>query len=138
MVRVRLVKARTLLFVQTALLCAMLTACGQSQESELQQATQMTGGDPHAGQRDIRDKGCITCHTLSSVPGARGLIGPSLDGIADRSYLAGELPNIPENMILWILHPHQVEPKTVMPEMDLSEQDSRDIAAYLYMQHMKN
>jgi hypothetical protein len=37
------------------------------------------------------------CHTLESVPGARGLVGPPLDdGIADRSYLAGELANTPE------------------------------------------
>jgi cytochrome c1 len=38
-------------------------------------------------------------------------------------------------MVLWIQHPHQVEPKTVMPEMGLTDQESRDIAAYLYTQH---
>jgi cytochrome c1 len=32
----------------------------------------------------------------------------------------------------WIQHPHQVEPHTAMPEMGVTEQDSRDIAAYLY------
>ena len=32
-----------------------------------------------------------------------------------------------------IQHPPQIEPKTAMPEMGVSEQDSRDIAAYLYM-----
>jgi len=32
----------------------------------------------------------------------------------------------------WIQHPHQIEPHTVMPEMNVTEQDSRDIAAYLY------
>lgn len=132
------VKVKALLCVQIACISGMLAGCGQSRERELQQVAQLTGGDALTGQQDIRDKGCITCHTLSSVPGARGLIGPSLDGIADRSYLAGELSNTPENMVLWIQHPHQVEPKTVMPEMNLSEQDSRDIAAYLYTQHAKN
>jgi cytochrome c1 len=38
-------------------------------------------------------------------------------------------------MVAWIEHPHQIEPKTVMPEMGLSDQESRDIAAYLYTQH---
>jgi cytochrome c1 len=34
--------------------------------------------------------------------------------------------------MLWIQHPRQVEPRTAMPEMGVTEQDSRDIAAYLY------
>ena len=66
------------------------------------------------------------------VPGARGLVGPPLDGIRDRYYIAGELANTPTNLVQWIQHPHQVEPHTVMPEMGVTEQDSRDIAAYLY------
>jgi cytochrome c2 len=62
-------------------------------------------------------------------------VGPSLDGIADGSYLAGELSNTPANMMHWIQHPRQVEPHTIMPEMNVSEDDSRDIAAYLYTLH---
>jgi len=31
----------------------------------------------------------------------------------------------------WDQHPHIVEPQTVMPEMNVTEEDSRDIAAYL-------
>ena len=116
-------------------LSLQLTACGPSRRSEYQEAAELTGGNPLAGRQDIRDKGCISCHTVSSVPGARGLVGPTLDGVADRSVIAGELPNTPENMVSWIQHPHRVQPKTVMPEMNLSEQDSRNIAAYLYTLH---
>lgn len=112
-----------------------IVACRSAERMEYRQAAQLTGGDVRAGRQLIREKGCITCHSLRSVPGARGLVGPPLDGIADRSYLAGELANTPQNMVLWLAHPHQVEPKTVMPEMGLSEQESRDIAAYLYTQH---
>lgn len=90
------------------------------------------GGDARTGRETIRKYGCNACHTISGVPGARGLVGPPLDGVADRQYLAGELQNKPENMMRWIQHPHSVEPHTVMPEMNVSEQDSRDIAAYLY------
>jgi cytochrome c1 len=32
----------------------------------------------------------------------------------------------------WIQHPLQVRPDTPMPEMGVTEADSRDIAAYLY------
>jgi cytochrome c2 len=124
----------------TILILAMaFWGCGNSRQAELRAMARMTGGgDGQAGQEWIREKGCITCHTLRSVPGARGLVGPVLDGIADRSYIAGQLPNIPSNMILWVQHPHQVDPKTVMPEMGLTDQDSRDIAAYLYMEHKAN
>jgi cytochrome c2 len=128
------VNARAALFV-LLLVCCDFAACKHTPSPEYQQVAQLTGGDARAGRQLLREKGCVTCHTLQSVPGARGLVGPPLDGIADRSYLAGELANTPENMVTWIEHPHQVEPKTVMPEMGLSEQESRDIAAYLYTQH---
>ena len=112
-----------------------IVGCRRAERAEYRQEDQLTGGDARAGRQLIREKGCITCHTLDSVPGARGLVGPPLDGIADRSYLAGEIANTPENMVLWIEHPHQVESKTVMPEMGLSDQESKDIAAYLSTQH---
>jgi cytochrome c len=124
--------------IAVALLFLLLGAggCARGRKKELQRLSDLTGGgDAEAGRRAIRDKGCISCHSLASVPGARGLVGPPLDGIADRSYLAGQLSNTPDHMVLWIQHPHQVEPNTVMPEMGLSEQDSRDLAAYLYTQH---
>jgi cytochrome c1 len=34
--------------------------------------------------------------------------------------------------MLWIRHPRQVEPHTLMPEMGVTEQEGRNIAAYLY------
>jgi cytochrome c2 len=119
------------------LLCAVLlsisTACENPSRAEVQRVATLTGGgDARLGRTGIRKYGCDTCHELSGVPGARGLIGPRLDGIGQRYYIAGELPNTPNNLMLWIEHPRQVEPHTAMPEMGVTEQDSRDIAAYLY------
>ncbi len=37
------------------------------------------------GQRVFVEKACIACHTLSSVPGARGTVGPALDGVGSRA-----------------------------------------------------
>ncbi len=114
-------------------LSILFAGCNSPSQSIAKAATQLTnGGDAHQGKTEIRKYGCNTCHTISGVPGAQGLIGPPLDGIGQRYYLAGELTNSPDNLMLWIRHPHQVEPHTLMPEMGVTEQDSRDIAAYLY------
>ncbi|HVH86339.1 MAG TPA: c-type cytochrome [Terriglobales bacterium] len=80
----------------------------------------------------MRKYGCYTCHTISGVKGANGLVGPPLNGIYTRVFIAGELPNTPENITRWIQHPKSIEPHTAMPEMGVTEEDSRDIAAYLY------
>ena len=114
-------------------LCVAFAGCSSLSDSEVRAAAQLTdGGDARQAPREIRSYGCNTCHDISGVPGARGLIGPPLDGIRDRYYIAGELPNTPDNLMRWIQHPRQVEPHTAMPEMGVTEQDSRDIAAYLY------
>ena len=63
---------------------------------------------------------------------ADATVGPPLTKVARRVFLAGHIQNTPENMMRWIRHPHAFEPQTAMPEMGVSEQDSRDIVAYLY------
>jgi cytochrome c len=90
------------------------------------------GGNAQHGREKIRTYGCQSCHTIPGVPGGHGLVGPPLADVKRRMFLAGELPNTPDNLMLWIQHPHSVEPHTVMPEMGVTEEDSRDIAAYLY------
>jgi cytochrome c2 len=55
-----------------------------------------------------------------------------LNQFADRIYIAGRLPNTPENLMLWIQKPQEVVPNNAMPNMGIGEQDSRDMAAYLY------
>ena len=124
---------RTIFLVLAAVLVLMPIACDRPSRTQVKRVAMLTGGgDARLGRTDIRKYGCNTCHEISGVPGARGLIGPSLDGIGQRYYIAGELPNTPDNLMLWIEHPRQVESHTAMPEMGVTEQDSRDIAAYLY------
>ncbi len=112
-----------------ALALSMLCGCGGSVE---RQAAAMTGGEPGRGKGLVRKYGCESCHTIPGVSGADGTIGPPLDGIAKRAYLAGRLPNEPQNMIRWIRDPQAIEPGSAMPEMGVGEQDGRDIAAFLY------
>jgi len=112
-----------------AALLAGLAACG-GDTREL--AAAMTGGDPARGREHIRRYGCASCHTIPGVPEADSLVGPSLDKVASRTYLAGRLTNSPDNMIRWIRDPRGVDPQTAMPNLGLTEQDARDIAGYLY------
>ena len=92
----------------------------------------MTGGVPARGKELIPRYGCQNCHVIPGVEGAVGKVGPSLAGIALRSPLAGKVPNNPVNLMRWIREPQQVSPGTQMPELGVTEQDGKDIAAYLY------
>jgi cytochrome c len=92
----------------------------------------MTGGDPRQGRAKIRAYGCQTCHSIPGVPGATSRVGPPLDGIGGRVYLAGRLTNSPDNLMRWIRSPRQVDEQTAMPDLGVTEADGRHIAAYLY------
>jgi cytochrome c1 len=62
------------------------------------------------------------------------MAAPPLDHFYARSYIAGRLPNTEENLLKWIQDPQQIEPGTAMPNLGVSEDEARDIAAYLYHQ----
>lgn len=91
-----------------------------------------TGGDAGRGKAAIAQYSCGTCHTIPGIRGANGRVAPPLDFFARRTYVGGEVPNTPENLVKWIRDPHSIEPKTAMPVLGVSDQQARDIAAYLY------
>ena len=117
---------RCLAAVSILLVCAC--AGGEAKET----ARAATGGDPDRGGAAIRRYGCGACHVIPGVAGARGEVGPSLEDFGRRAYIAGALVNAPDNLVLWIRSPQSVEPGTVMPNLGVSSEDARDIAAYLY------
>jgi cytochrome c len=119
------------LLVLAAVLGAASVLCG-CRPSATSEASMITGGDSERGRSAIGKYGCAACHTIPGVRGANATVGPPLERIAVRSYLAGHLPNSPGNMIKWIQRPQEVDPKNVMPNMGVTDQDARDIAAYLY------
>ena len=84
------------------------------------------------GAKLISRYGCGSCHTIPGINGADGMVGPPLDHWQKRGYIAGVLPNDPDNLALWISHPQRVIPGADMPEMGVKPQEARDIAAYLY------
>lgn len=89
------------------------------------------GDEAKRGKDHIQYYGCGSCHTIPGVPGAHATVGPPLDRMAIRTYIAGTLPNSPEHLALWIQHPQQVHPGTAMPELDVTPQDAKEIAEYL-------
>ena len=111
---------------------ALAAACGTDGEDAAYTAERLTGGNARRGVLAIRHHGCGTCHTIGGIPGAEGLVGPALDGLAARSFIAGVLPNSGENLVRWIQDPRAIAPKTAMPDLGVSEADARDIAAYIY------
>ncbi len=89
-------------------------------------------GNAEHGKELIASYGCGSCHWIPGIRAARGMVGPPLLSFADRTMIAGELPNTPDNLAHWIEHPRQVEPKTAMPELGVTPAEADDIAAYLY------
>lgn len=106
------------------------TAC-EGGRSEVERVV-VVGGDPEAGALAIQEVGCGACHTIPGIEEAEGTVGPPLTFWSRRSFIAGEVPNAPHYLIQWIMNAHSIEPGTAMPDLDVTQQQARDIAAYLY------
>ena len=92
------------------------------------------GADSDAAMRGaslIENYGCGTCHVIPGIAGARGLVGPPLSAMARRTFIAGVLSNSTDHMATWVQDPQSVVPGNAMPNMGISDQDARDIAAYI-------
>src|SRR5215211_520953 len=97
-----------------ALLCSSIVGC----EPEARLPPGVTG-NPDNGKLLLRQYGCGSCHTIPGVPSAKGNVGPPLDAISKRVYLAGVLPNTPQNMARWIRAPQDIDPRTAMPNLQV-------------------
>lgn len=87
--------------------------------------------DVARGRIALSQYACQACHIVPGVTGPKVYVGPSLDGLARRKFIAGAMPNTPENLVRWILDPQAIDPHNVMPVMGVTERDARDMAAYL-------
>ena len=91
-----------------------------------------TPGDAKRGKVALEQYACPTCHRIPGVVGEQAPVGPPLDRLALRQYLAGVLQNTPDNLVQWLRTPQELHPRTAMPNLGVSERDARDMAAYLY------
>jgi mono/diheme cytochrome c family protein len=98
----------------------------------IESAKALTSGDPTNGELLLRRFGCGGCHTISGVPGADGKVGPSLEKLRERVFIAGRLRNSGANLVDWIFRPQEVDAHAAMPSTGITEPEARDVAAYLY------
>ena len=124
--------------IAAAVLLVLAVAAGaawvayRDHRDTIAQAESISLGHYDAGRATIEASGCAACHTIPGIRRANATVGPSLSGIASRNYIAGILPNTPDNLTSWIVDPPAHDPKTAMPNLGLSPDHARDIAAYLY------
>jgi len=128
---------RVVRWIGLALVClAVLITAGvlAYRDSRIRQQVELaTGGRIERAVPVMLANGCGGCHTIPGVPGAQGLVGPRLDGtLSQRLYIAGVVPNTSENMIRFLRSAREMVPHTAMPSTGISEEEARDIAAYLY------
>lgn len=107
-------------------------ACVAWRETGVIARQQVAGGEPERGRHAIVAYGCGSCHVIPGVPAAEGRVGPSLADVAERTFVAGRVPNEPAALVRWIRDPQSVDSLTAMPDLGVTEPDARDIAAYLY------
>lgn len=111
--------------------CFFLGGCYDEME-RYTTVEQPSGGDAGNGAKLIEQYGCGACHVVSGIAGAEGLVGPPLNKMARRVYLAGVLRNSPDNLMAWLQNPQAFVPGNAMPVMGINGNQARDIAAYLY------
>lgn len=88
--------------------------------------------DASKGKQVIERVGCAACHTIDGIGWPKGRAAPELRGFAGRALIAGRAPNRPDVLARFVRNAPAVVPGTTMPPMPLTEQESREVAAYLY------
>ena len=81
---------------------------------------------------ELQNLGSLILSLEISGVGADAMAAPPLDHFYARSYIAGRLPNTEQNLVNWIQDPQRIEPGTAMPSLGVTQDEARDIAAYLY------
>ena len=83
------------------------------------------------GQKAFFANSCVNCHTIRGTS-AQGKFGPDLTHLMSRETLgAGAVSNTPNNLRLWVRDPQKFKVGCLMPNMQLTDQEVDQIAAYL-------
>ena len=109
------------------MLALLFVACGKQQSSQTsangnQQKVSQQAVDPkiERGKAVYDETGCATCHAIGGIG---GMTGPSLDKIG-RKYEVAKLKEI-------LVNPKTLNPNTVMPPFEGSEEDLEALVTYL-------
>ncbi len=124
------------LIVMVSLAGLLLGGCDKEDNSSIVNFS----GDAHRGASLINKYGCGGCHSIPDIANANGNVGPPLQHVGTRTYIAGIFNNSPDNMSLWLQNPQKVLPGNAMPAMGISQQDfSRydRLSLHVEIAHMK-
>jgi cytochrome c1 len=122
-------RMRRALTVVTLAAAVAVGACNGSSRTAAPRIVR--GASPDLGKQLIVKYGCGSCHMIPGIKGADGLVGPPLIHFGRRGVIAGELANTPDNLTRWIDNPQTVEPGTDMPNVGVTPDEARNMAAYL-------
>lgn len=122
--------ARSMRCSLRVVLCAatcVLAAC----DGPPDRTPQLEAADVGQGLRLVSEKGCVACHAFPDVAWPRGALGPSLENFGAQGLIAGRLPNQPGVLMQFVRNAPALVPGTAMPAMPMSDQEARDVTAYL-------
>jgi cytochrome c oxidase subunit 2 len=97
-----------------------------------QQAPPVESADALAqqGKTIFSSSTCVGCHTITGI--SAGHIGPDLTHFASRKRFAGSLmESTADNIAKWIENPDHMKPGALMPNLGMTVEQSKAIAAYL-------
>jgi cytochrome c oxidase subunit 2 len=84
-----------------------------------------------AGRHVFETQACMNCHTIAGTA-ATGRFGPDLTHLMSRDTLAsGAMSNTKENLHEWIRNPNTFKVGSLMPAMQLSDEQLDQVTAYL-------
>jgi cytochrome c2 len=116
-----------------ALGCLGIAGCDLSQPVGYE-TKRVEGGDAAQGLALVAGGtyGCAACHVIPGIRMPRGVAGPALGGMAQRGFIAGQLPNKPGVLVAFLQNPPALVPATGMPNVGLTTDEAKHIAAFLY------
>jgi cytochrome c oxidase subunit 2 len=84
-----------------------------------------------AGRRVFETTSCINCHTVRGTA-ATGRFGPDLTHVMSRVTIAsGAAANTPDNLRLWLKNPDAIKPRSLMPAMQLTDDELDAVVRYM-------
>ncbi len=90
----------------------------------------LRGLEAFTAVRDPGNHSCLACHVVEGV--TFGVLGPNLTHVGGRTTIAGgTLPMTAEGMAEWLRDPLRVKPGSLMPDIDLTEEEISALVAYL-------
>ena len=96
-----------------------------------QKAPAVTNPAADEGRQIFESTACVNCHAVSGTV-ANGRFGPDLTHLMSRDTLAsGAALNTHENLRAWIQNPDSIKPSSLMPAMNLTNQQLDALTSYL-------